>query len=142
MALKDGLQSLEVRADTISGGTIYGATDISVAAGTIGNAELADSAASGTKVSLEFGPIYTGSPIIGNNVALYGTANATGIANTVVVQFQKAFTAAPAAVLITPLGSVAVGGPAVTGIAAGSFTFIGAGSNVSHAWLAIGSGRI
>lgn len=119
-----------------------GGGDLSVEDGAIGNAELADSAASGTKVSLEYPVAATGSPIVRNTAFQFGTTTATGIANTVVVSFGKAFAAAPSAVLLTPLGSVAVGGPAVTGVSAGSFTYIAAGSNVSHAWLALGSGRL
>lgn len=72
-------------------------------------------------------------------VVQFGTVTPSGgITADAIVTFGENFLSAPTSITITPLGSLAAGlGPYVTGIAAGSFTMRG-GSNISHAWIAIG----
>lgn len=144
MALNDGLASGELRVGSLwhtiaSGGEVV-TTTLTAGASEIGNAEIANNAASGTKVTLEYPLLYGGSPIIGNWSAIMGT----GTANTYTV-FAKSFAAAPA----PPLGYIGVQASASglgqmvfpTNISTGSFLPSG-GAAVAVLYLAVGSGRI
>lgn len=135
--MKDGIATVEFIGNTFSGTTVYGA-DVQAGAGTIGNAELATSAASGTKVSLEYPVAYTGSPVRGNIATQYGSFTAVSDSG-LAVSFGKAFAAAPTVFLTTQSGATAY----TAGISAGSFIgIVPTGSATSVGYLAIGSGRI
>jgi len=134
--VKDGLKTVELIVDTTSG-TNASFTNVS-GTETIVNSELATSACSGTKVSLEFPVLYTGSPVRGNNAVQYGVATSTSNSG-LSVAFGKAFALAPN-VFLTPASGVQ---PYTNGVSAGSFILIvPAGSNTIVGYLAIGSGRI
>ena len=135
--VNDGLAQIELNSTVISGTNVYGA-DIEVGDGTIGNAELAISACSGTRVSNEYPVAYTGSPAIGNLALQMNTVTAisdSGLA----VAFGKAFALAPKVFLTTGSGAQSY----TNGVSAGSFILIApAGSRTVVDYFAIGSGRI
>lgn len=153
MGLLDGLASLQVLATTFSGTTLQvGANEISaaeiatdavtaikVSGLTLTAAKMAANAASGNVVSLEYSPVYTGSPVAGGLVWQMGSAIATDVSVNVV--FGKAFSNIPR-VVITPAQSGThatqsyVGSTEATG-----FIFVGQ-SGIAHNWIAVGSGRI
>jgi len=138
----DGLNSEYTDSTNFSGTNIYASiisgADISVGAGTIGNAELANNAASGTVVSKEYPVLYTGSPVVGNlamQMGVFTAVSDSGLA----VSFGKAFSAAPKLFLSTASGAQAYDG----GVSAGSFIgIVPAGSSTVVNYFAIGSGRI
>ena len=143
--MNDGLSSGELRISTISGTAAQFATisgTIAAEAGTIGNAELGANAASGTKVSPEYAPVYgAGSPVTVNTNRVVQMGS--GTANTYVV-FAKPFAAAPAVgeILVGAAGSaVANALPYPTNPSAGSFLPSGAGAIPIVYWAA-GSGRV
>lgn len=130
--LVESISGTAIQATSISGTTVTGAS-VAAGAGTIGNAELADNAASGTKVN-NFLPIAgVGSPIAGGLRIELGS----GAANTYIA-FQKPFLAAPA-VLVSQLASGAVGLFA-SNVSVGSFLPSGGGATACT-YLAVGSGR-
>lgn len=143
--MNDGLATGEF-ITAIASGTNASFTNISgtesiveseIANASITNAKLGASACSGTKMSLEYSPVYTGSPIIGNNVIQYGSftySNATGLS----VSFGKAFLATPT-VILQPQVSGALW--VLSGCSAGSFMTYGT-SGVTVGYMALGSGRI
>ena len=103
------------------------------------NAALGNNAASGIKVSSEFGPVKTGSPSVGGLSMQAGSATlSTGSLSWVV--FGTAFADIPRVVVgnVTTLGAVCVSGT----ISAGSFVSIGATASDTFNWYAIGSGRV
>lgn len=144
MGLRDGLASLQVVSQDISGTNIYGATDLQVAAGTVGNAELANNAASGTKVSLEY-PVALGlgSPAIGN-IAFQAGSSATTGGSQVWLVFPTAFAAAPQSVVVAPLNLASAAGNLLTvgSVTAGSCLVQSEAASKTFSWFAIGSGRI
>lgn len=143
--LKDGLTSLEVLSDTVSGtlaafGTVSGATLVA-GAGEIGNAELADNAVSGTKIVNQFGTIGTGSPIVYGLSAQAGSG-VTSAGSNVWVVYGKPF----AGKAFVTFGVQGADDRVITHVAgsntAGSFFAIShGGASVTFDWQAIGSGR-
>lgn len=128
MALKDGLASLEELSSTFSGTLFQGGTGSFAAINGV--------------TTVNSPTAYIGSPIAGNVTIQAGTVTGSGgLAADSFITFGSTFAAAPTAVFMIPLASVAVGGPNIIAIAAGSASFR-AGSNVAHGWIAIGSGRI
>lgn len=147
--MNDGLASFEIRAGTVSGTNLLGtnisgaAADLAVlAAGAseIGNAELGTGAASGTKISTEYAPIKTGSPVAPGNAVLFGTG-ATSAGSIAWVVFGSAFAAAPT-FLVT--SRKAAPDAYITGspVTVGSALVVAAGGAVDFAWMAAGSGRL
>ena len=138
MGLKDGLPDLEVHSTTVSGTTAqFG--DAELGAGAIGNAEIADDACSGTKVSNEYSPIKTGSPSVGGLSILTGNVN-TGAGSNATVTFGTAFAAAPT-MFVTPTADT-TGWMRVAGTVTASGVVESESASVSGAWIAIGSGRV
>lgn len=143
--LRVGLIPLQLYADTISGNDIQG-TNVSgttaiFGASEIGNAELASNAASGLKVSSEYGPVKIGSPVAPGNSILTFTA-ATGAGSDGWFVYPKAFAAAPGvggAVNETGHGTIFV----VTGsITAGSCYVQTGNASATVRLTLIGSGRL
>ena len=136
MGLKDGLPSLEVHASTFSG------TSAQFSAGEISAAELADNAASGTKVDATFPVAGTGSPT-GYGLSVQTGSSATGAGSTAWVVFGTPFASNPYFVA-TPHSASDVRITEVIGSRNPGSTFVishGAASQ-EFSWIAIGSGRI
>lgn len=143
MGMNDGLASTEIRStDFTATGSLIAAlisgNTTAVGAGEIGNAELANNACSGGKVSLEFGPIGTGSPIAFGRMAQAGTGT-TSTGSVLWVVFGRAFAAAPL-VVVSPAGGTA-GDLNGSPIAVGSFLCTSEVASSPFNWIAIGSGR-
>ena len=153
--LKVGLIPLEVVADTLSGTGVFatnisgttaalGASEIGTAeigSGAILNVNLSGAQVSGTKVSPEFGPVGTGSPIAFGRMIQAGNGT-TSAASGLWVVFGRAFAAAPVSVVCTSIGATAnatqvIGSP----ILAGSFLATSETASQLFSWMAIGSGR-
>lgn len=142
MGLLDGLPSLEVISTTFSGTNAqFAAGQISsaeVGSGGILNPNLSGASVSGAAVSLEYGPAYIGSPLVGGLRSEVGSATASDV--TVAVAFGRAFASAPRVVLTsaqsgTSAGTFGIGSTETTG-----FRFYGQ-SGLVYNWFATGSGR-
>ena len=141
----DGMSSGEFKATdlTLTGSLISALISGNVAAlgaSEIGNAELAASAASGTKVDATFGVVGTGSPVAFGKMVQ--ASNGTTSAGSILwVPFGRAFAAAPfvvcTAVGATANGTSVVGSP----IAVGSFLAVSEAASQLFNWIAVGSGR-
>lgn len=137
--MNDGLATGQLLVSDVSGTSAQFTSisgTITAALGTISNAELADSAASGTKVSTEYAPFYGGSPIIGNWAIMTGS----GTANTFSV-FPKPFAASPGFILVGALASGVGQMLFPASVSAGSFLPSG-GAAVAITYFAAGSGRV
>ena len=143
MGLLDGIPSLEVLSLTVSGTTAaftnLSGTTLVVNASEVGNAELANNAASGIKVSLEYGVIATGSPVVYGLGTQVG-AGSLGGGSAVWTVFGKPFAAAPR-VIVTPVGPTARTSINVFAgsITAGSFFAFGGAADENFHYIATGS---
>ena len=142
MGLKDGIPSLEFNSATLSGSQIF-MTNISggtlaVSASEIGNAELGANAASGLKVSSEYGTM-TGSPAVPGNCLQFGTRT-LGTDSGLWLIYGTAFKAAP---VVTVTNTKTLTALQISGtVNAGSCFVIGTTASDTFSWIACGSGRV
>jgi len=143
MGFKQSYDITEVLATTLSGtdvlATNISGTTLAVGAGEVGNAELAASAASGTKLNVSVGTVATGSPLGYGRTVLTGTGT-TSAGSALWVVFGNTFAAAPHFVA-NAAGAAAVavsGSPSLTG----SALITSAGGSVPVSWIAVGSGLL
>ncbi len=127
----------------VASGTISG-TELAMAGAVVGNAELANDAASGTKVSSEFGTIAgAGSPIVFGASIMAGSGLLSGGSDAWVV-FPVGFAAAPTSVVLTNTTGINANElfvePGSTN--AGSFFVEGEVAADTFYWMAVGSGRL
>ncbi|RLG00036.1 MAG: hypothetical protein DRN49_03515 [Thaumarchaeota archaeon] len=118
-----------------------GISTADIANSQITNAKLAANAASGTKVSAEFGTIAAGSPTAYGQSVQAGTGT-LGAGSDVWVTFGTAFAASPTAVVATPLESLQSLFVETGSINAGSFYVQGETASETFSWIAVGSGRL
>ena len=144
MSYRQGYTELEGQFTTVVGTTVSGnavATNtLAAAASEIGTTELADNAASGLKVSPEYGPVGTGSPVAYGLSMLMGSGT-TSAASGLWVVFGRAFAGPPKIITTSTVAStVIIAAPGSTN--AGSYFAVSEGASRLFNWIAIGSGRI
>ena len=149
MSYRQAYTELEGQFSTVVGATVSGAAvntnTLAAANSEISNAELADSAASGIKVSTGFGTIYAGSPAAGGRQVYAGTSTTGGGSNAWVLFPGVTFAAAPTAII--PVNTLATANEGNTfyiatgSINAGSFYIESSVASTTFMYIAVGSGR-
>lgn len=141
MSYRQAYTELENKATTVVGETTSGNT-AAFGNSEIGNAEIGDNAASGAKVSSEYGPIFAGSPAVPGNQILFGTGNVDGGSDAwIVFPMSTPFAAAPT-VVATPTDAVDTTVFIEPGsVNAGSFYIQATAANATFNYMAGGSGR-
>ena len=140
--LNAALTITQLAANAVSGTII---SDQGIGAGKILNAaitatQLANNAVSGLKISPEYGPVGTGSPVAYGRSTLFGAGTTDGASGLWVV-FGRGFAANPVVVASSTIAStVVISAPG--SLNAGSFFAVSEGASRTFNWMAICSTTI